>query len=178
ARVSREFRNRTSVGVIGVNRQSVDKSDLARPYNRTFGADANIGFGRYANWFSYFSKTYSPGLEQDDRAFASALHYDDENHRFDVGYIEAGRHFNPEVGFVKRVGFRKPYFGYRYTIRPEGDRLRSIAPHFQWNSWYTRQTNVKESGFEHYHLDSRWQDGSRLGIAWNRNFERLDDPFE
>ncbi|MCP5115713.1 MAG: hypothetical protein GY953_33210 [bacterium] len=177
-RVSREFRNRSSVGVIGVNRQSVDNSPFARTYNRTFGVDANIGIGRYANWFSYVAQTATPGLEGDDRAFSSAVDYDDENHRVNAGYIEVGRNFNPEVGFVKRVGYRKPYFGYRYTFRPEGKRLRSYAPHFQWNSWYTRHSNVKESGFEHYHLDSRWQDGSRLGIAWNRNFERLDQPFE
>src|SRR3970282_15212 len=94
------------------------------------------------------------------------------------GYIEVGRNFNPEVGFVRRIGYRKPNFGYRYTHYPEGRRLRSIFPHFQWNSWYTLETNDKESGFQHYHLDTRWQNGSSLGIALNRNFERLDRPFE
>jgi hypothetical protein len=56
--------------------------------------------------------------------------------------------------------------------------LRSISPHFQWNRWYTLGTNRKESAFEHYHFDTRWQNGGRLGIALNRNFERLDEPFE
>jgi len=83
---------------------------------------------------------------------------------------------------VNRVGFRKPSFGYRRTFTPEGKRLRAIFPHFQWNRWYTiaaeGQPRGKESGFEHYHLDTRWQNGSTLGIAWNRNFERLDKPFE
>lgn len=177
-RVNREFRNRTSVGIIGVNRQAVNSTDSARAFNRTFGADANIGLGRYANWFNYVARTQTPGLEGRDQAFSSAVHYDDENHRGDVGYLEVGRNFNPEVGFIRRVGFRKPYFGYRYTFHPEGERLRSFAPHFQWNSWYTRGTNRKESGFEHYHFDTRWQDNSSLGIAYNRNFERLDEAFE
>jgi hypothetical protein len=53
-----------------------------------------------------------------------------------------------------------------------------IFPHFQWNPWYTLSTNEKESGFEHYHLDTRWGDGSSLGLAFNRNYERLDKPFE
>lgn len=27
-------------------------------------------------------------------------------------------------------------------------------------------------------MDSKWQNGARLGVAWNRNFERLDEPLE
>ncbi|MBK5291621.1 MAG: carbohydrate binding family 9 domain-containing protein [Acidobacteriia bacterium] len=177
-RVSREFANRSSVGVIGVNRNSISRFDGARPWNRTFGTDLNLGFGKYANWFSYFAKSQTPGRGGSDHAGASSFAYDDQHHRLDFAYTEVGRNFNPEVGFVRRVGYRKPNFGYRYTHYPQGHRLRSIFPHFQWNRWYTLETNDKESGFEHYHLDSRWQDGSTLGLAWNRNFERLDKPFE
>jgi hypothetical protein len=39
-------------------------------------------------------------------------------------------------------------------------------------------TGERESSFEHHHFDTRWQNGGRLGIAYNRNFERLDEPFE
>jgi len=177
-RVSREFANRGSVGVIGVSRQSTSHFDRERPWNRTFGADLNLGIGKYGNWFNYFAKSQSPGLNGGDQAGASAFAYDDLHHRIDLSYTEVGRNFNPEVGFVRRVGYRKPTFGYRYTHYPEGRRLRSIFPHFQWNSWYTIENTDKESGFQHYHLDTRWENGSSLGFAWNRNFERLDKPFE
>jgi hypothetical protein len=79
---------------------------------------------------------------------------------------------------LRRAGYRKPTVGYRYTHYPKSRTLRSIFPHFQWNRWYTRSTNEKESAFEHYHLDTRWQNGGSLGLAFNRNFERLDRPFE
>jgi len=177
-RVSREFANRTSLGAIGVSRQSTSRFPGERRFNRTFGADANVGFGRYANWFSYYAKTQSPGLRGSDHAVSSFFDYDDQNHRIDMGYLEVGRNFNPEVGFVRRLGYRKPNFGYRYTHYPEGGRFRSIFPHLQWNSWYTLGSNDKESGFQHYHLDTRWENGSQLGLAFNRNFERLDKPFE
>jgi Domain of unknown function (DUF5916) len=184
ARISREFGRRSSIGGIAVNRQSTSSLlGLNRqPYNRTFGVDANLGFGRYANLFSYFAKSITPGKNSSNQAAASTFEYDDQHHRIDLAYQEVGRNFNPEVGFVRRIGYRKPSFGYRYTHTPEGKRLRSIFPHFQWNQWYTiaeeGTPTGKESGFEHYHLDSRWQNGSSLGIAWNRNFERLDKPFE
>jgi hypothetical protein len=183
-RLSREFGTRSSVGIIGVSRQSTSsRLGLDRvPFNRTLGADVNFGFGKYANFFNYFAKSITPGRNSSNQAGSTLFGYDDQHHRIDLSYLEVGRNFNPEVGFVNRVGFRKPSFGYRRTFTPEGKRLRAIFPHFQWNRWYTiaaeGQPRGKESGFEHYHLDTRWQNGSTLGIAWNRNFERLDKPFE
>jgi hypothetical protein len=79
---------------------------------------------------------------------------------------------------VRRVGYRKPAIAYRRFYYPKSGPIRSIEPHFSWSKWYTLRTNETESGFEHYHMDSRWQNGGRLGLAWNRNFERLDAPFE
>ena len=178
ARVSRELPNRSSIGVIGVSREATTDFRNAPGFNRTYGADANIGFGKFANWFNYVAKSDTPGLEGSDHTYSSRFEYDDSGHEFRLGYLEVGHNFNPEVGFVRRVGFRKPNYFYRFTHYPNASRIRSIEPHFSGQNWYTLGTNTKESGFEHYHVDSRSQDGGRLGLAWNRNFERLDEPFE
>ena len=177
ARLSRELPNRSSVGVIAVNRRAVGSLEGSREYNRTFGADANIGIGRYGNWFSYVAGTQTPGLAGSSHAYSSRFDYDDATHQFSVGYLEVGENFNPEVGFVRRVKFRKPRAFYRYTYYPTKGAWRTVEPHALVQNWYTLGTNEKESGFEHYHLDSRLQNGGRLGIAYNRNFERLRVPF-
>jgi hypothetical protein len=178
ARVSRELPNRSSIGVIGVNRQSTSSVEGSREYNRTFGADANIGLGEYGNWFNYVAKTSTPGLENSDHAYSSRFEFNDSVHEIQVGFLEVGHNFNPEVGFVRRAGFRKPTYHYRHYFYPQSGPIRSIEPHASHNKWYTLGTNEKESAFEHYHLDSRWQNGARLGVAFNRNFERIDSPFE
>ena len=178
ARFSRELSNRSSIGVIGVNRQATTDFKDAPPFNRTFGADANIGLGKFANWFNYLATTRTPGLEGSDHAYSSRFEYDDSRHEFTLGYLEVGGNFNPEVGFVRRVGYRKPEYFYRFTHYPVGSRIRSIEPHFSGQNWYNLGTNDKESGFEHYHVTARWHSGGQLGLAWNRNFERLDEPFE
>ena len=177
ARVSRELPNRSSIGVIGVNRQGVGDPEGGGAYNRTFGADANIGIGKFANWFTYVAGTRTPGLEGESHAYSSRLDFDDATHRVSVSYLEVGGNFNPEVGFVRRVKFRKPSASYRYTYYPKKGAWRSIEPHAFFQNWYTLGTNDKESGFEHYHLDSRLQNGGRLGLAYNRNFERISKPF-
>jgi len=178
ARFSRELPNRSSIGVIGVNRQSTSRFGDSRKYNRTFGADANIGIGKFGNWFNYVAKTQTPGITDSDHVYSSRFEYDDSRHEFNLGYLEVGHNFNPEVGFLQRDGFKKPQYFYRYTHYLDGGPIRSIEPHVLGDNWYTLGTNQKESGFEHYHLDSRWQNGGRIGVAFNRNFERLDIPFE
>lgn len=176
-RVSRELPNRSSIGVIAVNRQTAGSFEGPRGYNRTFGADANIGIGKFGNWFNYVAGTQSPGLEGSSHAYSSRFDYDDATHRVSVSYLEVGENFNPEVGFVRRVRFRNPSASYRYTYYPKKGAWRTIEPHAFIQNWYTLGTNEKESGFEHYHFDSRLQNGGRLGLAYNRNFELLRRPF-
>ena len=177
ARVSRELPNRTSIGVIAVNRETVGNQEGYGNFNRTFGADANIGIGKFGNWFNYVAGTQTPSLSGSAHAYSSRFDYDDATHRVSVGYLEVGENFNPEVGFVRRVKFRKPNASYRYTYYPKKGAWRTVEPHAFFQNWYSLDTNEKESGFEHFHLDSRLQNGGRLGLAYNRNFERLSVPF-
>ena len=176
-RVSRELPNRSSIGLIAVNRETVGSLEGVGAFNRTFGADANIGIGKYGNWFNFVAGTQTPGLEGGAHTYSSRFEYDDAAHQFNVSYLEVGENFNPEVGFVRRVRFRKPSAFYRYTYYPKKGAWRTIEPHASIQNWYTLGTNEKESGFEHYHVDSRLQNGGRLGLAYNRNFERLRVPF-
>jgi hypothetical protein len=181
ARVSRELPNRSSIGVIAINRQatsSITNFPNQEDNNRSFGADANFGIGSFANVFNYYAKTKTPGLHGSDHAGATSLAYDDAINEVSAGYLEVGRNFNPEVGFVRRVGLRKPNFGYRRRFFPKNSWIRSYEPHMSVNQWYTIETNDKESEFQHYHFNGRMQDGGQFGIAFNSSFERLDRPFE
>ena len=178
ARISRELPNRSSIGLIGVNRQSSSNFLSSSDYNRTYGADVNLGLGEFANLFNYVAKTKTPGLQNEDHAYSSRLDYDDSTHEFILAYMEVGRNFNPEAGFVRRTNFRKPEYFYRYTFYPDSKIIRDFAPHFSRKTWYQLRTNNKESDFQHYHIDSHWQNGGRSGIAFNHSFERLDQPFE
>ncbi len=181
ARVSRELPNRSSIGVIAINREattSVAGFPDQQDNNRSFGADANIGIGAFGNLFNYYAETRTPGLRGSDHAGASSLAYDDAVNEISAGYMEVGRNFNPEVGFVRRVGFRKPNVGYRRRFFPANSWIRSYEPHFSVNQWYTIESNDKESEFQHYHFNGRMQNGGQFGAAFNSSFERLDRPFE
>ena len=178
ARIKRNFRNRSSVGLIGVNRQSLTHDAAKLPWNRTYGADANIGFGQYANWQNYIAWTDSPGLSGSTDALLSNFRFDNRHDQINLAYREVGRNFNPEVGYLQRANYRRPTIVYRHTFYPGGKYIRSIFPHFQINRWYTLGTNDLESGLMHFDFGMSFQDGGTLSIAHNRSFERLDKPFE
>ncbi len=177
-RVKRQLRNRSSVGVIGVNRQTLTAGTGVRAFNRTFGADAAIGIGRYINWQNFFAATESPGLSGSNHALASSIKYDDSHHQLIFSYKETGKNFNPEVGYLQRAGYRRPTLAYRRTFYPHNSRVRSIYPHFQLNRWYTLGSNDLESAFDHFDYAMNLQDGTTLSLPYNRYFERLDKPFE
>ena len=178
ARLNRELPNRSSIGVIALNRQSMSKFEGDNEYNRAYGVDANIGLGKYGNWFNYLARTKTPGKTSSQHAGASYFVFDDATNQVEATYREVGRNFNPEVGFVNRVGYRHDYYGYRRRFFPNSSLIRSIEPHFGMRTWRTIETTKKESDYQHFHFDTRWQNGGRMGVAFNRNFERLDKPFE
>jgi len=177
ARIKRDLRNRSNIGLIAVNRQSLTNLPGERAYNRAFGADANIGLGRYINWSNYFAWTNSPGLSGSTQALASSFRFDNRRDQLQLSYREVGRNFNPEVGYLQRGNYRRPTIAYRHTFHPEGKHVRSVFPHFTISRWYTLGTNDLESALGHFDYSMGWQDGSTLSIAHNRYFERLDKPF-
>ena len=177
-RVKRQLPNRSSVGVIAVDRQSLTSAPGTRAFNRTYGVDAAIGLGRYFNWQNFYAVTDSPGLSGSNYALASSAKYDDSHHQIILTYKETGKNFNPEVGYLQRANYRHPTVAYRRILYPSNSRIRSIYPHFQLNRWYTLGSNDLESEFDHFDYSMNWQSGAVLSLPFNHYFERLDRPFQ
>ena len=178
ARLAREFGSRSSVGVIAINKSATGVPDGADIYNRTFGVDANVGFGEHLTVFNYAAKTETPGLTGRDHAAGTSVTYASDFLRWDVGYTEVGEDFNPEVGFVPRVGYRRPSYGVFVSPRPKNSRLiRRFWPHHSWRGFYTFDGRM-ESGFRHNDMRVFFQNGASVGLAFNQNFEQLFDSFE
>ena len=177
-RIAREFGRRSSVGVLAVNKSATGEASDAAFFNRTFGVDANIGLGEHLTFFNYLAKTQTPGLKGRDHSASSEVRFDSDLLAWQVGYLEVGEDFNPEVGFVQRVNYRKPSYGIYLSPRPKNSRLiRRFWPHHSWQGYY-RFDGQPESGFRHNDMHVYFQDGSSVGLAYNQNFEQLFEPFE
>jgi hypothetical protein len=177
-RLAREFGRRSSLGVIALNKSPTGVRADQFHSNQTYGVDANLGFGDHLTLFNYVAKTHTPGLRGRDHAASSSFLYDSDLLRLEGGYTEVGENFNPEVGFVQRIGYRRPNYGIFVSPRPKNSRfIRRFWPHHHWQGYY-RFDGRPESGFRHSDFRVDFQDGSSAGLAFNQNFEQLFKPFE
>ena len=182
-RVSRELRNRSSVGAMFVNRNAT--GGLARPddWNRTWATDARVGIGESFNLAGFAARTETPGLRGRDYAWNVDSDYDNGTHQLSFEHGVTGEAFNPEVGY-REIGvgenYRRTFVRVQETMRQakiRGWGFREFLPHAN----YTRYDYL-EGGLNNadLHIDNHWdwENGNRIDTALNGSWEGFRAPFE
>lgn len=172
ARVNQQFENRTSLGVIVVDRSGDGSATTSKSddYNRTYGIDGQWGIGEYTNVSGYFAKTDTPGLSGRDRAGSAAIDYNSQAWSLNLGYAEVGNEFNPEVGFLRRKDYKKLSGRIFRRIRPENLwGLHELRPHINYNGYWDFD-GFQQSGF--LHIDNHWEWQSGFEVHTGVNFTK------
>lgn len=179
ARLSRETPNRSGFGVLFVNRQKTGDTVVpgVADFNRTFAVDGRKGFGRYTQITGFLAGTSSPYISRDARAFDVAFLR--ESPRFDLRakYTDVGEGMNPEVGFLRRTGFRKVDLSVFNRTRPRDFMgIQELRPHFNYRGYF-KPDGFYESGFahfdNHFEFKSQWEVHTGLNLV----HEGLRTPF-
>ena len=180
-RLNRELPNRSTLGVIFVNRSATGRLAGVEDWNRTWGVDGRLGIGEAITFSGYGALTETPAFTEGESAFNLGAEFRDSKHR---AYFEFGRvaeNFNPEVGFLRREGGSKRMaFGFYETIRSERVRgwgFREFYPHFSYVR-YERLDGSLESATLHIDNHFDWENGNYIAPAFNIDWEGLDEPFE
>ncbi|MEX1128960.1 MAG: DUF5916 domain-containing protein [Vicinamibacterales bacterium] len=171
ARLRQDLPNRSSLGLIAVNRQTTGGQRLGRDYNRSFAADARVGIGRTGMVSGFAAMTTAPGASGDEHAYQVVARRDTPAWELSAGFTEVGRNFRPEVGFLTRSGgFRKPEFLIFHRYRPRNFlRLQELRPHMSYRG-YWKPDGFQESG--HLHVDNHWEFKSGHEVHTGVNFTR------
>ncbi len=183
ARLRHDLPNRSSIGGLLVNRQATGPLAGSDNYNRTYAFDGRWGFGQNGMVSGFAARTETPyhgGRHFDqDHAFDLAVDYNTEAWRLRGSVGEMGRDFNPEVGFVRRTGFRKMDAGIFNTSRPPSNwlRIQELQPHVTFNRFWDIETGFIQTSL--LHMDNGWEfeDSSRAITAWNVRKEGVTRPF-
>ena len=177
ARVRRDLPNRSSVGGLFVNRQATGSQALGNDYNRTYAVDGRWGIGQNGLVQGFVGRTETPGRTGRDHALSLSGRYDSETWRLISGYQEDGEDFNPEVGFVRRTGFRKFDVGVNNTSRPEGFlKFQELQPHMSFTRFWNF-AGVMETSFLHLHFQGEFEDSSSASVQYNVRSEAVFDEF-
>ena len=177
ARVRRDLPNRSSVGGLFVNRQATGSGVAGADHNRTYAIDGRWGIGQNGIVQGFVGRTQTPGLDGRDHALSLSARYDSESWRVISGYQEDGEDFNPEVGFVRRTGFRKYDFGLNNRTRPRGFlKFQELTPHMSFTRFWNFD-GLMETSHLHMHFQGEFEDSSSAGLAYNVRSERVLREF-
>ena len=172
ARYSRDIFARSKIGAIVINKESTGDDH----FNRTFGADFQLAPHPNLAVNGFIAKTSSPGITEGDMGGHFRAEWLDQSWKVHLEYSHLQDNFNPEVGFVPRLGIRKTRLHFEYNPRPERWGIRVLEP--MVNVTYTTDLNNRLLTRRiHNMIGAVMDNGARLIIWYNDFYERLDEPF-
>ena len=179
ARVRQDFRNRSNLGAMVVNRSATGGLVGADDHNRSYAVDGRWGFGETVMLSGFAAGTDTPGVRGDAHAYNVAASYESERYRYGGGFTEVGPAFNPEVGFYARRGYRRVDGAFRTAFRPENSvGLHEWTPHASFFTIRNVDTGQTESEWIHLDNTMEWRNGFWMSTALNVTTEGVLEPFE
>ena len=179
ARVRQDFKNRSNIGAMFVNRGATGDLAGERDYNRSYAVDGRWGIGQTGTVSGFAAQTDTPGLKGDTHAFNMAANYDSERYQLRGGFTEVGPNFNPEVGFYARRGYRRSDASVRTTFRPQNPLgILEWYPHASHYTIWNFVTGQQETQYTHLDNGIEWRNGYQVSTGVNLTKEGVLKPFE
>ena len=178
-RIRKDLPNRSNIGAILVNRQASGNLAGSDDYNRTYGIDGRVGIGQNTTINGFVARTKTPGKVGSDHAYSLRYVYNSQAWQHDYSYGVVGQNFNPEVGFLRRSGYRNFNSRSMYTFRLGPDaplKLHELRPHVRWSSFWDFNGFQETSSA---HIDNHWEfkNGTEIHTGMNLKTEGVTDAF-
>ena len=173
ARYSRDIFQRSQIGGLFINKEA----SRGGRFNRTFATDIRLSITPSLTVDGFLAGTSSRGVSDEQFGGHVRAGWLSRSWRIYSEYTDLEDNFNPEVGFVPRVGIRRSKFHFEGNPRPGKWGIRMMEP--MWNvTVFQDQTGRLVSRQYHHMVRTQFDSGAAINIMYNRRFERLDDPFQ
>jgi hypothetical protein len=178
-RVQREV-GRSNFGALFVGRQGVGSRAQAGDYNRTYGLDVAwqaTTNGRYTAFLARTDSMASRGGT--DYAGGTSYTYANDLWTGRAGYTQVGDRFNPEVGFLRRLGYRsiEANTNLRYQPKRWSSWIRRFGPHANYTGYLDLQNRLESSNAHWHFFDIQTPSGGRFGYVIITGQDRPRVPF-
>ena len=177
-RIQREF-GRSNFGAIYVGREAVGDHASEDPYNRAYAVDLGWQATTNGRLSAFFARTDSPPSKgASDYAGRAAYSYTNELWSATGAYAQVGDRFNPEVGFLRRRGYRPLEGRFNLSYPPERwPWIRRIQPHANFSAYFNLDDELESSQGHWHFFDIRTQTGARFGYLFETQQDRPKRPF-
>jgi hypothetical protein len=177
-RAQREV-GRSNFGAMFVGRLATSDRMSADDHNRAFGVDLGWQATTNGRLSAFVARTDSPERNGGtDYAGRAAYTYVHPAWTATGAYAQVGDRFNPEVGFLRRRGFRQLEGRFNLSYPPpRWSWIRRIQPHANFSS-FTNLDGELESSQGHWHFfDIATRSGARFGYLFETQQDRPRRPF-
>ena len=173
-RVRRDLLRRSSIGALFTGRSvSIAGTGSAE----TYGVDGLFSFYENLNINTYWAKTTTPGLGEDDLSYRAQLDYAGDRYGVQLEHLVVGDHFNPEVGFLLRDDFERSFGSFRLSPRPQGIALiRKVT----WEGrvdYITDRAGRLETRETQGQFGIEFENSDQFNATYTRSYEFLEQPF-
>ena len=171
-RLRRDILARSSVGVLFENRSTSIEGEEGS--NQAYGVDASFAFFDNVSFLTYYAKTETKGLNGNDESYRSRFNYAADRWGASIDHLLVGDDFNPEVGFVRRRGFRQTSLAGRFSPRPESiSWIRRLT--LQGNLGYLQNERIGfvESRNREGRFQIEFENSDNLSVNFRDSYENL-----
>ena len=173
-RLRRDLLRRSSIGALFTGRSV---STVGTGSNEAYGLDGVFAFYDNLNINTYWAKTTTPGLREDDLSYRGQLDYNGDRYGVQLERLVVGDNFNPEVGFLRRDDFERSAGAFRFSPRP---RSIALIRKLSWEGrldYVTDRTGVLETRDAQGQFGIEFENGDQFNTAYTRSYEFLERPF-
>jgi hypothetical protein len=172
ARVRRDLGGRCYVGGIITNSQRGDFNST------TAGVDGSWYFTQDLSLFGDFLIVDENVSDDTTTASYIALDLTTDRWGFIFGFREVEDGFDPDLGFVRRDGYRRKHASIRHSFRPGKWGIRRVTIRPNGSTYDSLVYDVRESSDINLQFELEFENGDEFSIRASQQFERLFEEFE
>jgi hypothetical protein len=144
--------------------------------NQGYGVDAAFSFFDNVGLGAYWARTETPGVASDDDSYQGLADYGADRYGAHLEYLKVGNNFNPEIGFVSRVNFRRTFGTLRFSPRPKRIKaVRKLTYQVNFDN-FVNGAGTLETRIETGSFNSEFENSDGFSVAASREYELLSKP--
>ncbi len=174
---------RSNVGLIFVDRESLaldEYQSLFNPnaYNRLVGLEYNLA-SEDNRWTgkAFYHRTFEKNSGEDPGVFNAYLLYNDLHWRGSISYLDIGESYNPLVGFVPRVNYKRFNPDLSYSFFPKSNLINRHGPSIDYELRWNEELGITDRELE-LGYELRFQSLAQFSLVQKSNFVYLFNNFD
>ncbi|MGE0359355.1 MAG: DUF5916 domain-containing protein [Vicinamibacterales bacterium] len=174
-RLRRDVLRRSNVGLIATHRRPGDGTA-----NSVVGVDANLAFFQNVIAQGFWTMSDSGGAGQsvaDRSSYRGEFEYNGDRYGARVEHLTVGRHYDPQIGFLRREAFSRHYGTLRFSPRPaNATRIRKHYYEAEFD-YISGSDGVLETQEARANYRLELQNNDQFRLEYGRIYELLRQPF-